>query len=79
MLSLKRTLLICLLVVASAAFCSPAIAAAKNASQAAAQAQKRNGGGKVLGVSESNKNGRKIYKVKLIDKGKVRVITIRGE
>lgn len=75
----KKTLFICLLVLASAALCSPAVAAAKNASQAAAEAQKRNGGGKVLGVTESNKGGKKIFQVKLIDNGKVRIITIRGE
>lgn len=77
--NLKTCLLALSLTLASVAFCSPAMAAAKNTSQAAAEAQKRNGGGKVLGVTESNKGGKKVYQVKLIDNGKVRIITIRGE
>ena len=40
------------------------------------EAQDRNGGGKVLGVSESRKNGKLTYKVKLISDGKVRVIRV---
>ncbi|MCB1756033.1 MAG: hypothetical protein KDJ38_10950 [Gammaproteobacteria bacterium] len=40
------------------------------------EAQKRNGGGKVLSVAEHNKNGNRSFEVKLISDGKVRVFTI---
>ncbi len=39
-------------------------------------AQKRNGGGKVLGVVENTKNDKKSYDIKLISEGKVRILTV---
>lgn len=40
------------------------------------EAQNINGGGKVLGVRESKKNGKSVYSIKLINNGKVRVIKV---
>lgn len=47
-------------------------------SRAAAQAQAAHGG-KVISVSEETRNGRKVYKVKLLlDSGRVKIVTIPG-
>jgi len=40
--------------------------------EAIREAQKRNGGGKVLGISEQKRNGKSVYSVKVISNGKVR-------
>ncbi len=42
-------------------------------------AQQRNGGGKVLAVSESNKKGKRVFEIKLISAGKVRILTVRDQ
>lgn len=47
-------------------------------SQAAAQAQSRYGG-KVLSVSTSKRDGRTVYKVKLLlDSGRIKIVSING-
>lgn len=49
----------------------------KSAAASKAQAQY---GGKVLSVSEEGSNDQKIYKVKLLlDSGRIKIVTIRGE
>lgn len=45
---------------------------------AAKQAQKENGGGRILGVKQTEKNGSVIFEVKLISDGKVRVLSIKA-
>ncbi len=47
--------------------------------EAIREAQKRNGGGKVLGITERDKNGKRSFQVKLISEGKVRVFNINEE
>lgn len=65
------------LVLASLFLCTPAMAdeASFGKQDAAEQAQKENGGGRVLGVKQGN-NG--VFEVKLIKNGKVRVLIIKA-
>ena len=65
-------------ILAGLLLCAPAFADDSNFTKqdAAKQAQKENGGGKVLGVKQTEKNGKVIYEVKLITDGKVRVLSI---
>lgn len=77
MLTLKSILLVALLLFIGAA--TPLHAASASSAQQAAQvALKQSGGsGKVLGVStEVDSNGRKVFAVKVLSNGRVRVVRI---
>ena len=52
-------------------------AGAANAQQAAQVALQQSGGGKVLGVStETDSNGRRVFAVKVLSNGRVRVVRV---
>lgn len=68
------------LVLASLFLCAPAMAdeASYGKQDAAEQAQKENGGGRVLGVKQVSQDGSGVFEVKLIKNGKVRVLIIKA-
>lgn len=70
--------LVTALVVVSVTSFAPAQAAgAANAQQAAQIALQQSGGGKVLGVStETDSNGQRVFAVKVLSNGRVRVVRI---
>lgn len=68
------------LLLASLLVCAPVFAdnSTFGKQDAAKQAQKENGGGRVLGVKQTEKNGSVTFEVKLITDGKVRVLSIKA-
>lgn len=59
-------------------FCRPDYQQSGGKNRAAASAKAKHGG-KVLSVSESKKDGRVVYKVKLLlDSGRIKIVKIKG-
>ncbi len=68
------------LLLAGLLLCAPTFADESDFTKqdAAKQAQKENGGGRVLGVKQTTKDGSIMFEVKLITNGKIRVLRIKA-